>query len=137
MRSVPPQAPYACRPADRAGASVRLSSSHPAKHRRPPDLPPDPQLCAVRMGPLVEDTVRAIVPLAPPIERLPEVAGPVNLLPLTGLLRVVAGPGQVPVEQRRRDPVREDGCDGAGTGPVLPAAGMGSGEVHRPGGDLR
>ena len=55
---------------------------------------------------------------------------------LAGLLGVVAGAGQVPVQQRGSDPVGQDRGRGARPDPVLPPAGMIGGVQHAAGGHL-
>ena len=58
------------------------------------------------------------------VEGLPQVARLARGFGFAGLLGVVAGPGQIPVEQPGQHPVRQDGRPGTRADQVLPATGM-------------
>src|SRR6185437_698480 len=59
------------------------------------------QVPAARAGLVIEGPVRALVAAWRLVDRAPQVAGPAGRRLLPRLLRVVPGPGQVAVEQRR------------------------------------
>jgi hypothetical protein len=85
---------------------------------------------------LVEHPVRAVVIAHGVVYGFPEVVRPVAFR-LAGLLRGVAGPGQVPVEQGGRHPVSQDRSRRARPDEVLLAARMIGGIDDPAGGDLR
>jgi L-alanine-DL-glutamate epimerase-like enolase superfamily enzyme len=66
------------------------------------------QLGAARVRPVVELAVRAVVAPRRAVRGLPEVARSAGAFRAAGLLRGVAGPGQVPVKEARHHPVGEN-----------------------------
>jgi len=79
---------------------------------------------------LERPVVRAIGELIPgtivlarwPVSRLPQVVRPSGPRRLADLLGVIAGPGQVPVEQRGGDPASDQGRRGRAADPLHPPA---------------
>src|SRR5919109_4997267 len=63
-----------------------------------------PELEASRVRPLVESPVGAAVVF----DGAPQVGRPVGIGRLVGLLGLISGSAQIPVEQPRRDPVGQD-----------------------------
>ena len=89
------------------------------------------------MGSVVEEAVRTMVVPARSVDGLPQVVRPSGRDLLVRLLRVISGPGQVPVEQGGKHLVGEDGRGGAGTDAVLLPAWVIRGEQDAARGNLR
>jgi signal transduction histidine kinase/HAMP domain-containing protein/CheY-like chemotaxis protein len=100
LAPLPPAGPGGERQAGRGRGRSRCRGGQPMMGHE--------HLGAARVRLVGELTVRTVVVTAGLVDRLPEVGWPVVTFPTAGLLRVVAGPGQVPVEQGGHHPVSQD-----------------------------